>query len=247
MLSDQLRSELYKLRSTRTVAGLLVALFTLVSLAVLLHCLALSASDLTSRDDQRGVLIDVSVNLGAVFASLLGALSITAEIRSGTIRPTLLAAPRRGRVIAAKAISMLAMGFGCGAVAAGAAALVGSAGLAGRGVPVQVSAGDYLLLILGGGAGAGLWAVIGLGVGSVVRAQVPTIVALIAWQLFVENLFADLPAAHRFVPGALAQALAGQHRGGTLHTPALAAVLLAAYTAVALAAGLAGTVRRDVG
>lgn len=244
-MKDQLRSEFYKLRSTRTLAGLFAAMLALVSLAVLLHGFGLSVDKLTSQGDQRGVFVDVGVNLGAVFAGLLGALSITAEIRSGTIRPTLLVTPRRALVIAAKAISVLAMGFGAGVIAAGAAAGVGSLALAGRGLTVRVSAGDYLLLILGGGAAAALWAVIGLGVGAVVRAQVPTIVALFAWLLFVENLFADLPSAHRFVPGALAQALAGQQRDGTLHTPAVAAVLLAGYAAAAILAGRTATTGRD--
>jgi ABC-2 type transport system permease protein len=241
----QLRSELYKLRTTRVV-GVLAAMVALVTLAVLLHCFGLSLGRLTSRGDQRAVFVDVGVNLGAVFAGLVGALSITSEIRSGTIRPTLLVTPRRGRVIAAKAVSTFVTGFGLGAIAAGTAGAVGSIALAGRGVAVQVSAGDYLLLILGGGAGAALWAVIGLGLGAVVRAQVPTVVALFAWLLFVENLFGDLPSAHRFVPGALAQALAGQRRDGTLHAPALAAALLALYAVVALLAGRRLTIRRDV-
>jgi ABC-type transport system involved in multi-copper enzyme maturation permease subunit len=243
----QLRSELYKLRSTRTVASLVAAMLALVTLAVLLHGFGLPVSRLTSLPDQRGVFIDVGVSLGAVFAGLLGALSITGEIRSGTIRPTLLVTPRRGLVIAAKAVTVLAAGFVAGVISTGAAAGVGGAALASRGLTVQLGAGDYAQLILGGGAAAAMWALIGLGAGAVVRAQVPAIVALFAWLLFVENLFADLPSAHRFVPGALAQALAGQQRSGILHTPAVAALLLALYAALAVAAGRTATTRRDVG
>lgn len=241
----QLRSELYKLRSTRTVAGLLAAMLALVVLAVLLHGLGLPVRSLTSRSDQRGIFVDVGVNVGGVFASLLGALSITGEIRSGTIRPTLLVTPRRGRVIAAKAVTILAAGLVVGVVSTSAAAGVGRLALAGRGLTVRLGAGDYVQLLVGGAAAGALLAVVGLGVGAVVRAQVPTIVALLAWLLFVENLFADLPSAHRFVPGALAQALAGQQRTGTLHAPALAALLLAGYAAAAVAAGRTATTRRD--
>jgi ABC-type transport system involved in multi-copper enzyme maturation permease subunit len=246
-MTAQLRSELYKLRSTRTVASLVAAMLALVTLAVLLHGFGLSVSRLTSLPDQRGVFIDVGVSLGAVFAGLLGALSITGEIRSGTIRPTLLVTPRRGLVIAAKAVTVLAAGFVAGVISTGAAAGVGGAALASRGLTVRLGAGDYAQLILGGGAAAAMWALIGLGVGAVVRAQVPAIVALFAWLLFVENLFADLPSAHRFVPGALAQAVAGQQRSGILHTPAAAALLLALYAALAVAAGRTAATRRDVG
>ncbi len=245
-MREQLRSEFYKLRSTRSVVGLLAAMVGLVALAVLLHGFGLSVAHLTSRADQRGVFVDVGVNLGAVFASLLGALSITGEIRSGTIRPTLLFTPRRGLVIAAKTVSVLITGFVVGVIATGAAAGVGSIALTGRGLTVQLGTGDYAVLIAGGGLATALWAVVGLGVGAVVRAQVPTIVALFAWLLFVENMLADLPNVHRFAPGALAQALAGQQRDGTLHTPALAAVLLALYAAAVIATGTSATMRRDV-
>src|SRR6266702_2784420 len=246
-MKAQLRSELCKLRSTWTVASVVAAMLALVTLAVLLHGFGLSASRLSSRPDQRGVFTDVGVNLGVLFAGLLGALAITGEIRSGTIRPTLLVTPRRGLVIAAKAVTVLAAGFVAGVISTGAAAGVGGAALASRGLTVRLGAGDYAQLILGGGAAAAMWALIGLGVGAVVRAQVPAIVALFAWLLFVENLFADLPSAHRFVPGALAQALAGQQRSGILSTPAVAALLLALYAALAVAAGRTATTRRDVG
>jgi len=76
----QLRAELYKLRTTRAVVGVLAAMVALVTLAVLLHCSGLSLGRLTSRGDQRAVFVDVGVNLGAVFAGLVGALSITSEI-----------------------------------------------------------------------------------------------------------------------------------------------------------------------
>jgi ABC-type transport system involved in multi-copper enzyme maturation permease subunit len=247
-MKAQLRSEYYKLRSTWTVASVVAATLALVTLAVLLHALSLSAGRLASRPDQLGVFTDVGGNLGALFAGLLGALSITGEIRSGTIRPTLLVTPRRGLVVAAKAVTALAAGFVVGVIAAGAAAGIGGAALASRGLAVRLGAGDYAQLIIGGGGGAALWALIGLGAGAAVRAQVPAIVALFAWLLFVEGLIAgDLPSVNRFFPGALARALAGSQRSGTLHTPAMAALLLALYAVLAVAVGRTAMTRRDVG
>ena len=245
-MTAQLRSELYKLRSTWTAASVVAAMLALVTLAVLLHGFGLPASRLASLPDQRGVCTDVGVNLGALFAGLLGALAITGEIRSGTIRPRCWSRP--GLVIAAKAVTVLAAGFVAGVISAGAAAGAGGAALASRGLTIRLGAGDYAQLILGGGAAAAMWALIGLGAGAVVRAQVPAIVALFAWLLFVENIIGgDLPSVNRFAPGALAQALAGQQRSGTLHTPAVAALLLALYAALAVAAGRTATTRRDVG
>jgi hypothetical protein len=71
-------------------------------------------------------------------------------------------------------------------------------------------------------------------------------VTLFAWLLFVENLLMDVPSAHRFVPGALAQAIAGQDRTGALQSPAAAAAVLAAYAVVAVAVAALATQRRDV-
>jgi hypothetical protein len=89
--------------------------------------------------------------------------------------------------------------------------------------------------------------VIGLGIGAVARAQVPAIVALFAWLLFFENVaLGNVPSVHRFAPGALAEALAGGQRSDLLHTPALAAVLLAVYAAAAIAVGIQATTHRDV-
>lgn len=243
----QIRSESAKLRSTRTLAGLVAAMLALAALAVLLHALGLSVGRLASRSDQRDVFVDVGVNLGAVFASLLGALSFTAEIRSGTIRPTLLATPRRARVIAAKTVTVLVVGVGVGLLATGVTAGIGSLALAGRGVTVQLGTADYAQLIAGGAVGTALWAVVGLGVGVIVRSQVPTVIALLTWLLFVENLLVDLPGIHRFAPGALAQALAGQHGSGIVASPAVAAALLALFAAAVIAVGGTATNRRDVG
>jgi ABC-2 type transport system permease protein len=240
----QLRSEFYKLRSTWTIAGLAAAMLALIVLAVLLHVSV--GKDLTSLSRQRGVMIGAGENIGALFAALAGALSITSEIRHGTIRPTLLVTPRRGRVVAAKTITAALTGLVFGLLATGAAAGVGSLVLANRGLAIRIGGGDYAQLLAGGAAAAALWAVIGLGAGAVVRSQVPTVVGLLAWVLFVENVvLGDVPSVARFAPGALGQGLAGSDATGVLQTPALAAALLALWAVAAAVAGRAATTRRD--
>lgn len=243
----QLRSEAYKLLTTRTNIGVLAGMVALIAAAILLHAFGLPIDKLGTQSEQRGILIDVGANLGALFAGLLGALAITSEFRTGTIRPTLLANPNRGKVIAAKALCVLGAGAITGLLAAGTAASVGSIGLATRGVTLHTSGTDIVRLLSGAVAGGALWAAIGLGVGAVIRAQVPAVVGLCAWLLFVENVLAgDLPNAHKYVPGALAQSLAGSTRDGVLSSPPLAAALLIAYAAALAVAGSVATGRRDV-
>jgi ABC-2 type transport system permease protein len=243
----QVRSELLKQRSTPTNAGLLVGTVGLVLFAVLLHGVGLAAEHLDARSEQL-MVFGRGEFLGALFAALLGALSITGEIRHGTIRPTLLVTPQRGRVIAAKVAVSMIIGAGFGLAASASAAGVGAVALRARGIDIQLDGGDFALLVAGGAVAAALWAAIGVGVGAVVRSQVPTVVGISAWLLFVEGVLAgdalDL-AVSRFAPGAAAEAISGQDPG-TLLAPALGVLVLAVYAVVAAVAGWLATERRDV-
>jgi ABC-2 type transport system permease protein len=243
-----LRAELVKQRSTRTNLGLLAATLGLVLLAVLLHGFGLRATTLDGATGQLRILGAGEI-IGTLLAALLGAMSITGEIRHGTIRPTLLVSPGRVRLITAKvSVSMLA-GAGLGVAAGAAAAAAGTAALRVRGIPIQLAAGDYALALLGGTGAAALWAAIGVGVGALVRNQVATVVGLCAWLLFVENLLlGDLAnlAVGRFLPGAAAAAISGQKPDPPLLAPGLALVLLALYATATATAGSIATNRRDV-
>jgi hypothetical protein len=210
------------------------------------HTFALPVDRVATRSGQRELLTEVGVGLGGLFAALVGALSITVEFRTGTIRPTLLAAPRRWKVIAAKALTAFSTGAVAALVSIGSASLTAIVCLGIRDLTSMPTAGDYVGLLAGGAVGGGLLGVIGLAVGAIIRAQVPTFVALFTWLLFVENVLAELPEAHRFVPGALAQGLAGQDREGIVQTAWLAALLLALYACAALVVSVTATNRRDV-
>ncbi|MGH2745915.1 MAG: ABC transporter permease subunit [Thermoleophilaceae bacterium] len=220
----------------------------LVLFAVLLHGLGLPADRVDGTSEQL-MVFGRGEYLGALFAALLGAMSITSEVRHGTIRPTFLVTPRRGRVVAAKIWASTLIGAGFGLMASALATGAGTAAVRARGIEVQVDGGDYALLLAGGATAAALWAAIGVGLGAVVRSQVPAVVGICAWLLFVEGLLvgdvADVAEVGRFAPGALGEALSGQNPG-TLLEPAPSALLLAIYAAVFAAAGAVATTRRDV-
>jgi ABC-2 type transport system permease protein len=241
----QFRSELFKQRSTQTGLGLFAAMLAIVLLAVALHGVALPARDLATRDNQL-MVFGRGEFLGAVFAALLGAMSMTGEIRHGTIRPTFLVSPARGRVVAAKVAVSTLIGAGFGLTASTLAAATGTAILGTRGIDVRLDGGDYALLVLGGTAAPALWAAIGVGVGAAVRDQVPTLIGISAWLLFIEGLFGEgLTEVSRFAPGTLAMAVSGQEPD-TLLAPALSLLLLTLYALAAAAAGWLATTRRDV-
>jgi ABC-2 type transport system permease protein len=245
----QLRSELLKQRTTRMTLTLLAWMLGLILVVVLLHVFGLSAARLRIARNQPDVF-GWGTSIGALFAALSGAISITGEIRNGTIRPTLLANPERAVVIAAKLLATALAGVLIGLIAEALVIGIASAGLAIRGIHIALGAGDFAQMLAGGAGAAALWAAIGTGLGAIVRNQVGAVVGLCVWLLVIESLLlGDVPSAGRFAPGASAGAIAGmiQNAGNArLLAPALGAVLLAGYAAAAAALGVVATERRDV-
>jgi ABC-2 type transport system permease protein len=243
-----LRAELFKQRSTRTDVALFGAMIGLVLLAVLLHGFGLTAENVNSTSEQL-MVFGRGEFLGTLFAALLGAMSITGEIRHGTIRPTFLVTPSRGRVVAAKVSVSGVIGAGFGLVAGALAAGVGTAVLRARGIELRLNAGDYTLLIAGAAGAAALWAAIGVGVGALLRNQVSALVGICAWLLFVEGLLvgdvADIAEVGRFAPGAAGEAISGQNPD-TLLAPGFGLLVLTLYSIGVTVAGSFATSRRDV-
>lgn len=241
---DQVRAELLKIRSTRTTIGLALGMAALVLLFVLLNGFLTTVAEISSVDDQRSMFAIGSFS--GVFSALAGILLVTSEFRFGTIRPTFLFTPRRNRVTGAKVAAALTAGVVFGAVGTGLAVGVGSAILAGRGIPVSPHTGDFALLTHGTVAGAALWGAIGVGVGAIVRNQVGAIIGLLAWGFVVENLlFALVPSVGRLTPGQAQNGLMGQTDAHTL-SPLPAAAVLIAWAVVVGIAGALLTARRDV-
>jgi ABC-2 type transport system permease protein len=249
-VTAQLRSELLKLRSTRTNLALLAWMVGLIVLVVVLHVLSFGVGALSRGSNQMKIL-GLGTSIGALFAALLGAMSITGEFRTGTIRPTFLVTPRRTRVVTAKLTASMLVGVGVGLVAEALTAGAEAAGLAVRGVHLELGGGDYAQLLAGGALAAALFAAIGVGVGAMVRNQVATVVGLCVWLLFLEPLLlGDLPSAAKYAPEASAGAIAGaiqSQTADTLTAPALGIVLLAVYAALAALAGSLLITRRDIG
>jgi ABC-2 type transport system permease protein len=248
-MTAQLRSELLKLRTTRTNLALLAWMVVLVVLVVALHVLSFGVDDL-SRDDNQMKILGLGTSLGALFAALLGAMSITGEFRTGTIRPTFLVTPRRTRVVAAKVVATMLAGLGVGLVAEALTAAAEAAGLAARGIDIELGGSDYVQLLAGGALAGALFAAIGVGIGAAVRNQVATVVGLCVWLLFLEPLLlGDVPSAAKYAPEASAGAVAGAIQSqiaDTLVVPALGVVLLVAYAGLAAVAGAVLITRRDV-
>jgi ABC-type transport system involved in multi-copper enzyme maturation permease subunit len=242
------RAELFKQRSTRTVVGLFGAMLALVLLVVLVHGLGLGAENFDSTSKQLTILFGWGEVFGAMFAGLVGAMSITGEIRYGTIRPTFLVTPVRSQVVAAKAWVSMLIGFGFGLISGAVVVGVGTAALNARGIGMHLGGDDFARVILGSAVAAALWGAIGVGVGALVRSQVTALVGIVVWLLFVENLLvgdiAGVGAVGRLLPGASGRAISGQDPK-ILLSPAVGLVVLILYAAAAGVIGSVVTERRD--
>jgi ABC-type transport system involved in multi-copper enzyme maturation permease subunit len=238
------RSELLKLRTTRTVLGLLAGMVALIVLFTLLNGLVTEESYLFERKNQFQLLANGSI--ASAFAAVLGVLSLTTEFRHGTIRPTFLAEPRRERVLAAKVIALAVFSLALGAVGIGLSYAIGRICISARDAPLLLSGSDIALVLGGAVAATVLWGAFALAIGAVVRNQVGAIVGLLIWSLLVESiLFALVPSVGRYLPGRAASVLTEIETAHQLPVTAGVAVFCG-YLAVAAVAGVVVTVRRDV-
>ena len=240
----QVRAELLKVRSTRTTLGLVGGMMGLTLLIVILSGLLTDPAGLTTEADQVGLFATGGIAL--IFSGLAGVLLITSEYRYGTIRPTCLFTPRRGRVLSAKLAAGLLAGLVFAVAAVGISIGVGVVILSARGIPSALGGSDFALLAAGGGAAIALRGAFGVGLGAVVRNQVGAVIGLLAWDFVVNGLLFGLaPSVGRFMPTTAANALMGLKTRHLL-SPAAGGAVLVGWTLLLALAGLALTLRRDV-
>ncbi|MDP9869617.1 MULTISPECIES: ABC transporter permease subunit [Streptosporangium] len=118
---------------------------------------------------------------GLIVVIVVAVLFITAEYRRGLIRTTLLAGPRRGRTLAAKAVVVAAVTFVAGLAAAAASVAIGTRILRANGNYVlPVSALTEVRVVAGFAALLAVAAVFALALGALFRRSAPAVTAAIA-------------------------------------------------------------------
>jgi ABC-2 type transport system permease protein len=244
-MTDQIKAELLKIRSTRTTIGLLLGMAALILLFVLLTGLLSDVSGLAGRENERQLFSIGS--LSGVFAALAGIMLVTSEYRYGTMRPTILFTPRRSRVLGAKLVAAALGGLVFGLIGDALGWGITYAVLAGRGISIALNGRDFALLVAGSLGGGALWGVLGAGLGTILRNQVAGVITLLAWGFVVDSLlFGLVPSVGRLMPNYAQDALLGlttKH----LVTPGAGAALLIAWAALLAAIGIALTAKRDIG
>ncbi|MBN1091948.1 ABC transporter permease [Blastococcus sp. TML/M2B] len=191
-----LRSEWIKFWSVRSTVWSAVMLFVLGAGMTALIC-ATNAEWLASgeADESPGSFITFGMTFAQITAVVLGTLTVTAEYGTGMIRATLAATPKRGSVLAAKALVLTGTLFVLGTVTAVAGYLAGNWFLDREGVGLALTDDGVLRSLVGSGlylAGLGLLAA---AVGLLVRHTAAALSAVLALVFVVGTMAFLLPGA----------------------------------------------------
>ncbi|WP_097893731.1 ABC transporter permease subunit [Streptomyces sp. st170] len=191
--SQALAYEWIKFRSVRSTVWTTVAT---ALLPVLGAVFVATTGSLQSDDTVLGGSLTLSV-VAQMLAAVVGALVMTGEYSSGTIRMTFAARPRRSTVLAAKAALVAGVMYVLALASCTLAYLVGDALLP----EGRYAQGEPLPALFGIAASFAVAAVLGLAVGTLVRhsaGAVTTVIGLLLLPSLFGPLFGD---AERWIAG----------------------------------------------
>jgi ABC-2 type transport system permease protein len=191
-----LRAEWIKFWTVRSTPWSVVAMFVLGAGLTTLVC-ALAAADLArgNTGEPAGAFVTWGMMFAQVTAIVLGTLAVTSEYGTGMIRATLAATPRRGTVLAAKAVVLTGTLFVAGTLTALAGYLAGNWFLDREGIGLALGDDGVLRALVGSGlymAGLGLLAA---AVGLLVRHTAAALSIVLGLVFVVGNMVMLLPGA----------------------------------------------------
>jgi ABC-2 type transport system permease protein len=180
---------------------------------------------------------------------VVGVLTFTSECSTGQIRTTFSAVPQRVAVLVAKAAVVGAVVLALGEVLAFASFLLSQAILAGHHSQLSLSRAGELRAVMAAGFSLFVVAMVGLGLGAIVRhtagalAALPAVIYLPLLVLSLPSPWADRIGSYTILMSAYQ--LVSVHRHAGLLSPALSLVVLVAWAAALLVAGAVAITRRD--
>lgn len=256
------RAELLKLRTTRLWWGLLIGVVATSALfAGVLAAVAGSGGPTggPGLDDPATIRSVYTAGLGVsrLITLAFGIIAMSGEYRYQTITSSVLTSPRRLRIVIAKLLAVTIAGIGYGVATVVAGITVAAPIVAARGAAVRLTSDGIPRALLLTVLAVALWAVIGLGIGTLIRNQVVALLVSIGIAWLVEPIavfILDLVHAGdvaKFFPSAATNAIATPATSNGGFTVTLlpwwgGALMLLAYAAVSGALGAAITLRRDI-
>ncbi len=244
-MPPQIRTEFRKLATIRS-PWLLLAAGPLIVVAGITS-LVLSGANLHDPAVQSRAM--AHVGLAAMFSLIFGILAVAGEYRHGTITDTFLSFPGRGRVFAAKLAVYGLAGAAAGLVSSAAALAATAAWWAARGGAFHLSAASTWQTLAGGVAVNCAFALIGVGLGALIRNVAGAVALALAWIALIEGITGQLIGSGlaRWLPFYASEALGRAAITATRLLPQWGGgLVLLGYAAVFAAAAALVTLRRDV-
>lgn len=193
-----LRSEFVKIASLRSTVGLLLAIVVLglgVSGAL---ALTMEGAGLPTQPSVGFMLDQVTLGtvlFGQLIAAILGVLVISGEYSSGTIQPTMIATPSRLPVLWAKSLVVFVMATASALVATFGSWAVTYPMFDAFGLGIGLRESGVVMSFIGGSVYVGLSAILGLGLGTLLRGVAAGVATAISVMLLLPIVLSVLPAS----------------------------------------------------
>jgi ABC-type transport system involved in multi-copper enzyme maturation permease subunit len=250
-----MRSEWLKFRSVRSsIMGVLVTFVLTIGIGALVTSL-LRAHWSTEGPLFVATFDPVSTSLvGIIFAQfaigVIGALFITSEYTSGSIRTTLAAVPHRVELVLGKLIVLVLSMFVVSEIACFAAFSLGQSIFSGVVPTASLSNGNVLRAVVLAGVYLTLISMLACGLGLILRHSAATISVYVSLLLIVPLIFAFLPQSWqnhgtKYLPSELGHAMTSASGVANDFGAWTSLILLVVYVVVILSVGTALFARRD--
>ncbi len=147
---------------------------------------------LTTAAGQRSVFAQAATAL--VVAGILGIVAVTGEFTHQTATPTFLATPRRRRIVVAKLITYAAAGLLCAAACTAVVLAIALPWLGAKDIDLVLTDTDLARTLVGVALEVALYAVLGVGLGCLMRNQIAAIVGFVGYLFVLGPIMSGVPA-----------------------------------------------------
>ncbi|WP_432945740.1 hypothetical protein ACQPXM_06365 [Kribbella sp. CA-253562] len=253
-MTHLIRGEVAKLLSTRLWLWLLLATMALTALFASLNIAFNDDPDtlappLATAAGQR-LLFGTAAGGAQTLVAVLAAIGMTSEYRHRTAITTFLATPHRAQVVAAKLITYALTGAGYGLACVAVVTAIAWPWLSARGIDPTLTGNGIPATVAGVVVAVTAFAVLGVGLGALLRDQVAAVVGLLVYLFVAEPIVTRISALQEwtvYLPGPSASALTQiTLTDQDFLQPWQGGLALAAYGLVVAAAGLWRTTRLDL-
>ncbi|WP_206309375.1 ABC transporter permease [Streptomyces sp. A0642] len=238
-----LHSEWIKIRSVRSVAGSLTAVFLVTMAVTVLSFATVGQAEADNADADLVFGAFYALNFGQIAAISFGATAVSSEYVNGALRMSLTAVPRRTLFYTVKMSLLGGSALAVGLVTSFSSFLTG-----------QLFMGEYaiglgepgaLRAAVGGGMYLGLMTLLAAGLTVLVRSAVAVLSLLIPFILIVSFVVGDVAGgAADYLPDRAGQLVLHQHPDSSIG-PWAGLAVTAAWAGAALLAGWWALRRRD--